>query len=55
MIHLAITVAMSYKADMSQNNSVPHAICSHCFDSFVLILHVHQPVRWGRGVFPPKT
>jgi len=29
MIHFAIVLPMSYEADMSQNNSVPHAICSH--------------------------
>jgi hypothetical protein len=29
MIHLAITLPMSYKADLGQNNGVPHAICSH--------------------------
>jgi len=25
------------------------------FDSFVLLRHVHHPVRRGRSAFPPKT
>jgi hypothetical protein len=55
MIHFTITLPLRYKTDMSQNNSIPYAICFHLtFDSFVLLLHVHQPVR-RRRVLPPKT
>ena len=55
MIHHAITSPMSYIANMRKDNRIADAICSHDICSFVLILHVHHPVRRGRRALPPKT